>query len=68
MREKFKELQQKNPELSTAMVFTKLIRGRKMAKGEILKWFNRLVEKEDYSGREKREVLSWMFNFSNGLK
>lgn len=63
MKEKFKELQENNPNLSSLLVFGRLIRmtpkedwgGRK-----ITNWFNKLVDKDDYLKSEKRQILEWL--------
>lgn len=61
MKERFKELSDKNPNLSSAMVFVKLIWGKGYSKPVIRKWFNLLVDKEDYERIEKESLLKWLY-------
>ena len=69
MKEKFEELKKNNPETTpTIILFGKLVKGRNMNKGEIRKWFNKLVEKEDWEGSSKEEILSFYHRLSNGLE
>jgi hypothetical protein len=66
MREKFKELSDKNPNLSSAMVYSKLVRGRKMSKQDIRKYFTKFVDKADWQGTPKEELISFFWGLSNG--
>jgi hypothetical protein len=68
MKEKFKELTEKYPSLSSAMIFSKLVKGRKMQRSEITKWFGKLVDKEDYDKMDKNELRLFYYKLSNGLK
>ena len=68
MKDKFKEIQEKNPNLSSAMCFSKLVKGRKMSKGDIRKYFNKFVDKADWVGTPKEELISFFLGLSNGLK
>jgi hypothetical protein len=65
MKEKFKELQDKYPNLSSAMVFVKLIKGKGFSKNIISRHFSSLVDKDDYSGLEKRSLLKWLFEIGS---
>jgi hypothetical protein len=68
MKEKFKELQEKNPNLSSAMVYSKLVSGRKMSKGDIQKYFTKFVDKADWQGTPKEQLISFYWGLSNGSK
>ena len=63
MKEKFEELKVKYPNLSSAMCFVKMAKaiGKKWTKRQLNGYFNKLVDKEDYLGSEKREILDWLF-------
>ena len=65
MKDKFKELTEKYPNLSSAMVFVKLIKGKKMTVSQIEPLFDSLVDKSDWKGTPRKELLSWMQEFSN---
>jgi hypothetical protein len=64
MLDKFKELQEKFPDKPTIIIFEKLIDGRKMSMPEIRKWFNKLVDRSDWEGSNKEEVLSFLRDYS----
>jgi hypothetical protein len=68
MKDLFKQIQEKNPNLSSAMCFSKLVRGRKMHQKEISKWFSKLVEKEDWVGTPREEITKFYYRLSNGLE
>lgn len=66
MKQKFIELRDKYPSLSSAMIFVKLIKGQGYSKGIISKWFTQLVDKSDYDGQDRKALLKWLFEI--GLK
>lgn len=68
MKEKFNELQEKYPSLSSAMIFSKLVKGRKMHQSQICKWFELLVDKQDHVGTPKKELTKFYYRLSNGLE
>ncbi len=68
MKDKFKELSDKYPNLSSAMVFSKLVKDRKMPRSEIAKWFNKLVLPDDYDQMDKKELRVFYYKLSNGLE
>lgn len=53
----FNELKEKNPYLSSLMIFNTCITGKKVGKIELGKAFNKLVDKEDWRGNPKDDVL-----------
>jgi hypothetical protein len=63
MNDKFKELQEKNPNLSSLLVFGRLIRMTPKEgwnSRKINKWFGVLVDTDDYLKSEKRQILEWL--------
>lgn len=63
MNEKFKELQEKNPNLSSLLLFGRLIRmtpRENWDSRKISKWFTVLVDRDDYLPSEKRQILEWL--------
>ena len=65
MKEKFKEISEKNPNLSSLLVFGRLL---KMTPKEgwngwkVSRWFTSLVDKEDYAKNEKGRILEHLKN------
>ena len=74
MHDKFKELTEKYPDLGNAIIFSKLVNGRKMTRNEISKWFLELVPHQDWVGTPKEQLVEFYFEHSqigkstNGLK
>lgn len=59
---RYKKFSKKFPEWSSYSRFAEAIRGQKFSKRTIHFWFNRLVEKDDYSENEKRKILRELGN------
>lgn len=64
MREEFKELEEKNPNYSTFILFGRLIKGRKLKARKLKKWFDELITCED-RGRYQWETLKAHFTNLN---
>jgi hypothetical protein len=63
MNEKFKELQDKWRNFSSLLVFGRLIRmtpKEDWNRRKITKWFNTLVDKDDYLKGEKKLIINWL--------
>jgi len=65
MKQLFQELSDKYPNLSSAMVFVKLIKGKGYSKSVISRNFTSLVDKGDYSGSDKKALLKWLFEIGS---
>ena len=55
--EKFQQIQDAYPYSSSFVCFEKLIRANIFTENEVKYWFNKLVEKDDYSARQKDSLL-----------
>lgn len=66
MHQKFKELQEKYPQLGGVIIFTKLIKGKKMTEEQVEPLFDLLVDKSDWKGTPRKELIGWLSKFSNG--
>ncbi len=62
MKTKLKKIQKENTNLSSLICFIKLIRKDKYKKGEIREGFNKLVNKSDYQGTNKKELLDFILS------
>lgn len=63
MKEKYIELRDKFPNLSSLLIFGRLIRmtpKERWNRRKIVSWFNKLVSKEDYLASEKRFIIDWL--------
>lgn len=61
----FKSLYKKHPEWSSLVTFNTAVTNRKYSQKIILKWFNILVEKDDYSKEEKSQILDHAMKLTN---
>lgn len=68
LREIFDIIVDQNPGLSTLICFSKAIAKRHYEQAYITKWFNKLVDKEDYATRDKDEVLEWLHKFTHSTR
>ncbi|MHB8871033.1 MAG: hypothetical protein ACYC5G_01070 [Candidatus Doudnabacteria bacterium] len=68
LRARFEAVKDKNTNYSDYLCFAEAIRGRKFSKLVIHRWFNLLVEKEDYNRVDKRDLLGYLVYISNKLE
>lgn len=54
--------------LSSFVVLTKAIRGKRYSRESILKNFNNLVDKDDYSESDKKALVDYLYSLSNPLR
>jgi hypothetical protein len=68
IQRRFSNLQEKRPRLSSVMNFGTAVSGQGFSKEMIYRWFGKLVEKEDYEGRDKRAILQHLVLLSNPVR
>lgn len=61
---RFKNTEKRYPELSSFICFCKTIKGQKFSANMVHRWFYKLVDKNDYSSREKRELFKHLENLT----
>jgi hypothetical protein len=61
---RFNTFQHKRPILSSLINFGAAIREQRFSDGAIHRWFNKLVEKDDYARNDKRTILSHLVALS----
>ena len=61
---RFSNLQQKQPLVSSFMNFSGAIKGQGFSTGMIHRWFNKLVDKDDYEKKDKRAILKHLVSVS----
>ncbi len=61
---RFVALQSKQPQLSSLMNFGTAITGQNFNKDTVHRWFNKLVDKEDYERSDKRAILRHLVSIS----
>lgn len=61
----FNKMVAKNPGWSTYTCFASAIKGKNFSKETLRKWFNKLVNKEDYLSGDKKAILSSLYDMSH---
>lgn len=62
---KFNNIQEKKPFWSSYICFAETISNSNFSKDLIRRWFNKLVDRDDYAQEEKRRVLNYLYTLSN---
>ena len=62
---RFAEIKKNNPLLSSYICFAKAVNGQHFGKQIIGRWFSKLVEKDDYSKRDRNALLANLDSLSN---
>ncbi len=65
IKRRFTNEQDKSPELSSFINFGTAIKSQRFSKDMIHRWFNKLVDKEDYQKSDKNEILKHLVSISN---
>lgn len=64
----FKEISKSNPFWSSYTCFAETITGRKFIRQAIAKWFNRLVDKDDYNRGDRMTLMENLMELTNSKK
>ncbi len=64
----FEKIKRENPNWSDYTCFSKAVSGKRFSKEIISRYFNKLVDKSDYSRRDKKGILEWLFSLSQESK
>lgn len=65
---RFNNFQLKNPNLSSYINFAKAVKNQRFTREMIARWFNKLVEKDDYDQKDKRNLLARLTELSNPIE
>ena len=65
IEKRFKQIEKYNPYWSSYICFSESIKNQRFSKPIISRWFNKLVEKNDYDKKDKKEILLYLYNLSN---
>lgn len=52
--------QESNPLSSTFINFVKSVKGQGFSRDKMSRWFNKLVDKDDYEKNERKMLLDWL--------
>ncbi len=65
---RFAGWQKSRPHHSTFINFSRAVNGGRFSPDTIRRWFNRLVDKDDYAAADKRDHFRYLVELSNPLK
>jgi len=65
LERRFKNILNKNPFWSSYICFAVAVAKQEFKKATIYFWFNKLVDKNDYSRKEKKGILKHLCDLSN---
>ena len=68
LERRFNNIKEKNPNWSSYLCFSSAIKGQSFNKQTIHRWFQKLVDKDDYARSEKRVILAHLDNLSNTVR
>lgn len=65
---RFRNIAEKKPFWSSHICFAEAIKGQKFSRQAIHRWFQKLVDKDDYARSDKKAVLAHLENLTNPLR
>jgi uncharacterized protein with ATP-grasp and redox domains len=65
---RFNNIAKNNPEWSSYTCFAEAITGQGFSRQKIHRWFNKLVEEDDYTKKEKKEILAYLESISKKVE
>ncbi len=66
LKQRFEESGEKQRRgCSTYIIFANAVKGGRFSRETIRRWFNRLVERDDYVPSEKQSILQQLYDLSN---
>ncbi|MGD0328115.1 MAG: hypothetical protein ABSB00_00150 [Minisyncoccia bacterium] len=68
LERRFNNIAEKNPNRSSYICFAEAVKGQGFSEQIIHRWFNKLVDKDDYAKKEKKAVLKFLVGLSNPVR
>lgn len=68
LERRFNKISDKKPFWSSYIHFAEAVKEQNFSRPIIHRWFNKLVDKDDYVKNEKRAILEHLENISNCLR
>lgn len=62
---RYKSIEAKNPLWSSFICFAEAVKNQHFNRQAISRWFSKLVEKDDYSKSDKKQILNHLEDLSN---
>ena len=56
----FQNYKEENPLLGSVIIFNHIVTGRNFSQDRLVRWFNILVDKEEYEKNEKKEIIKYV--------
>lgn len=66
IQRRFQKIQNTRSDRSTYTCFAEAVIGQSFSKHKIAQWFNHLVNKDDYSKSDKKNIIQYLCVLSNG--
>jgi hypothetical protein len=63
----FKKVAEENPNWGSVIVFNHIVDGKDFSHDRIARWFNILVDKNEYEKSEKKEILEYVYYLNSPL-
>ena len=57
----FKKVQKENPGWGSVIIFNHIVSGKNFSHDRIARWFNILVDKQEYDQSDKKELLEYVY-------
>ena len=65
---RYKSIEAKNPLWSLFICFAEAVKNQHFNRQAISRWFSKLVEKDDYSKSDKKQILNHLEDLSNSAE
>ncbi|MFA4975348.1 MAG: hypothetical protein WC839_01875 [Candidatus Paceibacterota bacterium] len=63
----FEKVAREHPNWGSVIVFNHIVDGKNFSRDRIARWFNVLVDKEEYDRSEKKEILEYVYLLNSPL-
>jgi len=63
----FNKIQKENPGWGSIVVFNHIVNGKNFSHDRIARWFNILVDKEEYEKSDKKKILKYIYLMNTPL-
>lgn len=65
---RFENITMKHPEWSSHTCFVETVTGRNFSRAVVAKWFNVLVEKDDYAREDRKQLIEYLYLLTKGAE
>ncbi|MFA5932439.1 MAG: hypothetical protein WC793_03650 [Candidatus Paceibacterota bacterium] len=63
----FDKVSKENPNLGSVIIFNRIVSGKNFSHDRIARWFNVLVDKEEYDRSDKKDILNYIYLLNSPL-